>query len=256
MSRGRAARGNRSRGHTPSRSTTQRKTRVTPATTERSRTSKQEPLATPTLEPIRLGFVRGVSPSKWAERWRRASSQPLELVPVGLDEVDEARNTVDVLLERTMPGDTPAGTAPPQPTRHAVRLYEEQLALVVNTEHELASQKTISWEELSLVRLLDHPDHSVGWPAAEPWADPSWMPCNARMTLELVATGTGAALMPQPLAQHLSAKRVHVVLTVVPDEVSPAEGSHIWASWQRERDGDDIQHLIGFMRGRTARSSR
>ncbi len=255
MSRGRPARGSRSHSRGAARSASKKTPGVSP--------QKKKPIPTVTpmpqetrLEPIRLGFVRGVAPSKWAERWQRASTQVLELVPVSLGEVEAARTSVDVLLERTLPGETPPGTDPAQQVRHAVRLYEEQVALVIDAGHELASQKSLTVEELALVRLLDHPDHGKSWPAAEPWSDPSWMPKNAQMTLELVSTGTGAALMSQPLAQHLSKKREHAVLTVAAHGKTSLGGSSIWATWQRERDRDDVQQLIGFLRGRTARSSR
>ncbi len=208
------------------------------------------------LPVLRLGFVRGVAPSKWAERWRRAvREQPLELVPVGIDEVEAARREVDVLLERTGPGEKPPGSDGEAPARHALHLYEESVALVVTADHELAKQPEIGLEELSLITLLDHPDHHPGWPAAQPWQDPTWIPSDAETTLEMVATGLGGALMALPLARHLSGKRTHAVIPVVASD-SPLPGTGIWATWQVERDGNDVQRLIGVLRGRTARSSR
>lgn len=214
--------------------------------------------ATPiSLPPIRLGFVRGIAPSKWAERWARSvREQPLELVPVDLHEAEMARTECDVLLERVAPKARPEGSDEAHRTRHAMRLYEETIALVVAADHELAEQHEVSLEDLSLVRLLDHPDHFHGWPAAEAWADPTWMPGDANATLELVATGLGGALLAQPLARHLAGKRTHAVIPVARGGESLLPGSEIWASWRVERDANDVQRLVGTLRGRTARSSR
>ncbi|NLA65662.1 MAG: hypothetical protein GX862_07020 [Leucobacter sp.] len=204
-----------------------------------------------------------MSPKKWAERWARASAQPLELVPVAPHELDDAREHVDVLLERVSPGAEPvdAGTAASAGAsdhqhRHAVRLYAETVALVVSADHELAAQDEVDLEDLALVPLLDHPDHAAQWPAPLPWQDPSWAPTDSLTTLELVATGLGGALLAQPLARHLSSKRAHKVLTVTHGGQSLLPGTEIWATWAASRDADDVQHLIGVLRGRTSRSSR
>ena len=174
-------------------------------------TPKPERVELPTLQ---LGFVRGVAPSKWAERWARAvREQPLELVPVDLHEVENARTEFDVLLERVAPGAIPAGSEAAARTRHAMHLYNETIALVVPADHELAKLGEIDLEDLSLLTLLAHPDHFAEWPEPQEWKDPSWTPRNAKATLELVATGLGGALMAQPLARHLSTnKRVHAVI--------------------------------------------
>ena len=98
------------------------------------------PAAPIELPPITLGFVRGVAPSKWAERWARSvREQPLELEPVDLHEVEAARTEVDVLLERVAPGQIPPGSDESRRTRHAMRLYEETIALVVPADHEPVS---------------------------------------------------------------------------------------------------------------------
>lgn len=203
--------------------------------------------------PLRLGFARGTSPNKWAERWERATRSALELVPLevpfGLDPAAD----IDVMLERTAPEERPVGTADPR-TRHAVRLYEEAVVVVVPAGHELAGYESAGLDELALVGLLDHADHPSAWPDPEPWTDPSWKPADPAAALQIVATGAGAILLPLPLARHLSRKREYVVIPV--DEAAGLPGTDVWASWDVERDADDVQHLVGIMRGRTARSSR
>ncbi|MFT4231423.1 MAG: hypothetical protein QM606_01415, partial [Leucobacter sp.] len=83
--------------------------------------------------PLRLGFARGTAPGKWAKRWREAGGGPLELVAVeatfgregavrpvrdrgARPRAHEARDpaapadpAVDVMLERTRPGERPDG---------------------------------------------------------------------------------------------------------------------------------------------------
>lgn len=204
----------------------------------------------PTTPTLRLGFARGMAPAKWATRWQTVQPEiPLELVPLDLA-FGGAKHpeTCDVVIERAAPGGRP------DPARHALRLYTEAIALVVPIDHELAKDESVSLADLALIPLLDHPDHAPEWPAAEPWQDPSWMPRNALAALELVAAGSGAMLLPQPLARHISDKRKHAILRVVGE---PAlAGSTVWATWAQDRDAADVQQLIGVMRGRTARSSR
>lgn len=218
---------------------------------------------------LRLGFARGVAPSKWARRWSVAvPSVPLELVPLThAGGVPPGEAAVDVSLERVTPGLRPAGSSAPNgpagagtgggdgdpPTRFAVRLYAEAVALVVSADHELASHTAIDREALELVTLLGHPGHVDAWPAAAPWQDPSWAPRNLAAALELVESGLGGILLPLPLARHVAKKRAHAVLPITGD---PLPGTEIWATWARERDAGDVQQLVGIMRGRTARSER
>ena len=104
----------------------------TPGVAKKRAAAGAAPAAPIELPPITLGFVRGVAPSKWAERWARSvREQPLELAPVDLHEVEAARTEVDVLLERVAPGQIPHGSDESRRTRHAMRLYEETIALVV-----------------------------------------------------------------------------------------------------------------------------
>lgn len=208
--------------------------------------------------PILLGFTRGVAPSKWAARWSQAApGHPLELVPFARPFGRPADAEQDMLIERAAPGERPLGSDPAdeQRSHHALRLYEEAVALVLPADHELAELTEIPLADLALVRLLDHPHHAPAWPAAEPWDDPSWMPRGLPAALELVATGIGGVLAPLPLARHLVGKREHAVLRVVPGD-EPLPGTTIWASWRVERDAADLQQLAGILRGRTARSSR
>lgn len=226
---------------------------------------------------IRLGFTRGVTPSKWAARWKLAApSSPLELIPIetpyghtdrtGHDLTEDC----DVVIERVAPGKRPqtvrqaagdeqAATDEPAQTHHTMRLYEEAVGLVVARDSELAEQEEIRLGDLALVKILDYPHHAPEWPAAEPWDDPAWMPQSIHAALKLVATGLGGIVIPVPLARHLIDKRQHTILRIVADDNSgdnPLPGATVWATWRVDRDAVDVQQLAGVMRGRTAQSSR
>lgn len=225
---------------------------------------------------LRLAFVRGTSPNKWADRWALThSDRPLELIPLrtshdagrmldrdgiaashsggrdsdGADNSDEP-TLADVVLERVQPEASPEGTQGPAPWLHAVRLYVEDVVLVLPADHELADEPHLTAEDLSLLPLLGHPDHAALWPRPAPWHDPSFAPANAAAALDLVETGLGGALLPAPLARHLTRK----TLTLLP--VEGLAGTVIWAIWRRDEDSPEIQDLIGVFRGRGSRSSR
>ena len=220
---------------------------------------------------IRLGFARGIAPSKWADRFAAAfPERRLELVPVDTaygrggasrDDVDRAHvndtetvefETVDVMLERTLPGRSPEGVD--QGSRRAIGLYVETIALVVPAEHELAEVGSIEVSEVSLVTLIDHPWHAPEWPAAEPWVDPVHMPQRLTGALALVSTGLGGVLAPRTLARHLGNKREQTIVTLTGEPILP--GTTVWATWDADHDSAHLQDLIGVLRGRTARSSR
>ncbi|MFC5339102.1 LysR substrate-binding domain-containing protein [Leucobacter denitrificans] len=209
--------------------------------------------------PIRLGFTRGISPSKWAQRWKRAvPERALELIPFerpyGLATRGDAA-TADMQLARYAPGERPAQMDDHgNRTHHAILLYEESIALVLPHDHELAEQTEIHEGDLALITIIDHPNHAPGWPAAKPWENPEWKPKHLPAALELVATGAGGLLAPLPLARHLSNKRDHALLQLVSD--APIAGTTIWAVWGVDRDSPYLQQLAGIMRGRTANSSR
>lgn len=191
--------------------------------------------------PLTLGFVRGTAPQKWARRWAEGADRPpLTLVPIlGLPPVD----SFTVVLERTDPGERPRGSEVDGP-RHAVRLYEEAVALVVPPEHPLSGAATVTREQLNDEYLLGYDGYPPSWPTPA-----ATLPGDV---LDLVAAGVGSVLLPLPLARHLARKREHVVVPVE-DGLDP---SAIWATWARTDDGPVVQELIGVFRGRTARSSR
>jgi DNA-binding transcriptional LysR family regulator len=190
-------------------------------------------------EELRLAFVTGTTPDKWARAWRDQRRGPLALVPVTEDEQEDVvrRGEVDMALVRL----------PVHPEGlHCVRLYDEQPVVVAGREHLVAAADTLRLEDLADEQLVR--PHASGWrPAAEqlPWPEMS-----EREAIETVAAGTGIAIVPMSVA------RLYPRKDVVQREVSDLSPTTIALVWLRERDDDRTQAFVGVVKGRTASSSR
>ena len=190
--------------------------------------------------PLRLDFVTGATPDKWARVWReRHRDRALELRPV-----DEAEQTAglddgsaDLALVRL-----PADTA----DRHCVRLYEEVQVVVAGREHLVAAADRVTLDDLTDEQLVR--PHASGWsPSA---AQLAWPPMSVKDAVETVAAGTGVALLPQSVAR-LHRRKDVVVVPVV--DLAPTTVALVW---DIARDDEWTQELVGITRGRTSRSSR
>ena len=193
-------------------------------------------------EPWRIGFVPGVTPDKWARVWReREPGSPLELVPVGEEDqravLDDHR--VDMCLVR-LPIDTDG--------LHLIPLYVERAVVVAPREHPVAAYDEVPLADLAHEQLVagDVP----GWEAlrtAEPLPFPELTLPEA---LEVVASGTGIAIVPMSLA------RLHHRRDLVHRPVPDLPGTRIGLAWPAAREDERVERFIGVVRGRTARSSR
>lgn len=191
-------------------------------------------------DPLRIGFVTGATPDKWARSWRTQRREPLELVPVTeADQLDGIRDgSLDMALVR-LPVDTDG--------LHCVRLYDEVQVAAASREHMIAATD----EEISLADLVDEQlvrPHASGWrPEAEQL---DWPPMNEQEAIETVAAGTGVVILPMSVA------RLHQRKDVVTRVVSDLEPTTIALVWLLERDDEVTQTFVGVTKGRTARSSR
>jgi DNA-binding transcriptional LysR family regulator len=191
-------------------------------------------------DPLRIGFVTGATPDKWARNWRDQRREPLELVPVTeADQLDGIRDgSLDMALVR-LPVD--------QDGLHCVRLYDEVQVVAASREHMIAATDV----EVSLADLVDEQlvrPHASGWrPQAEQL---DWPPMTEQEAIETVAAGTGVVIMPMSVA------RLHQRKDVVTRVVSDLEPTSIAIIWRIERDDEVTQTFVGVTRGRTARSSR
>ncbi|BBH15923.1 hypothetical protein Back2_02100 [Nocardioides baekrokdamisoli] len=186
---------------------------------------------------LRIGFVLGSTPDKWARAWRDQQAEPLELVPVEEADQDAALREYDACIVR-LPVDTT--------DRHVVRLYEELPVAVMGIEHLLTLEEELSTADLDEEQLvLPHPS---GWtPAVEQL---SWPEMSVKDAIETVAAGTGVAIIPMSLARLFHRKDATYRV------VSDLEPSTVALVWDKADDGDRIQAFVGVVKGRTARSSR
>ena len=189
---------------------------------------------------LRIGFVTGATPDKWARHWRDRRPEPLELVPVTESEQEALLRdgTLDMALVR-LPVDR-GGV-------HVVRLYDELPVAVASRDHVLAAAD----EEVTTADLVDEQlvlPHPSGWqPDVEQLDWPSMTEWEA---IETVAAGTGIAIVPMSVA------RLHQRKDVVTRVVTDLEPTTIALAWLVDRDDEVTQAFVGVTRGRTANTSR
>ena len=189
---------------------------------------------------LRIGFVTGSTPDKWARHWRDRRRERLELVPVTESEQEALLRdgSVDMALVR-LPVDRDG--------LHVVRLYDELPVVVASHEHVLAAADA----EVTTADLADEQlvlPHPSGWRPAADQLD--WPPMSAGEAVETVAAGTGIAIVPMSVA------RLHQRKDVITRVVTDLEPTTIALAWLVERDDEVTQAFVGVVKGRTANSSR
>ena len=190
-------------------------------------------------EPLRVAFVTGTTPDKWARAWRDQRRGRLELVPVTEDEQEGVvrRGEVDLALVR-LPVDTE--------DLHCVRLYDEVPVVVAGRDHLISAAPEVTLEDLADEQLVR--PHASGWQPTAAQLD--WPPMTEQEAIETVAAGTGIVLVPMSVARlHQRKDVVHSVVTDLPPTT-------VALVWRRERDDDTTQAFVGVVKGRTANTSR
>ena len=192
------------------------------------------------IAPLRVGFVTGSTPDKWARHWRDRRRESLHLVPTTeAEQTDGVRDgSLDMAIVR-LPVD--------QDGLHCVRLYDELQVAVASREHLLAAAD----EEVTTADLVDEQlvrPHPSGWtPTVDQLA---WPPMTEHEAIETVAVGTGVVILPMSVA------RLHQRKDVVVRVVTDLEPTTIALVWRVERDDDVTQAFVGVTKGRTANTSR
>jgi DNA-binding transcriptional LysR family regulator len=190
--------------------------------------------------PFHVGFVTGATPDKWAGIWRsRRPRDPLELVPVtqDLQESGLRDGSLDMALVR-LPIDRDG--------LHCIPLYDELPVAVVGAEHLVTLLDEVTLDELADEQLVLA--HDSGWtPDAEQL---DWPPMSVRDAMEVVASGTGVAIVPMSVA------RLHHRKDTAYRPVTDLPPTTVGLAWRVDNDDPRVQTFIGIVRGRTERSSR
>jgi DNA-binding transcriptional LysR family regulator len=197
---------------------------------------------------LRVGFVPGVTPDKWARRWsEQMPRRGLDLVPV------EERDGVDLLHSRELqmcfvrlPVDRTG--------LHLIPLYDEQPVVVASREHPVAAYDEIAVEELADEHLLQDVDDVPAWrdlaTEVRQGTRHPVPPMTLPQAVESVAADAGILILPMSVARLHHRKDVtHVRLQGVPP-------TKIGLAWLQDTDDDRVETFIGVVRGRTANSSR
>ncbi|MFF2082138.1 LysR family transcriptional regulator [Nocardia sp. NPDC058176] len=176
---------------------------------------------------LRVGFVPGVTVSKWARIWAdRLPDHPLEVVGVAQGEQESALRDgrVDLCFVR-LPIDRTA--------MNAIPLWRETPVAVVQKDDALSLLDAVSPADLAEETLQDSADLD-----------------QAADTLALVAAVGGAAIVPQSIA------RLHHRRDLVYRPISDTEFTEIAMAWPAGSDTDLLEEFVGIVRGRSANSSR
>jgi DNA-binding transcriptional LysR family regulator len=190
---------------------------------------------------MRLGFVTGTTPDKWARAWRDRRREPLDLVPVdSAAEADAALRdgSLDLCLVRLPLADADG--------LHLVRLYDEVPVAAVPHDHFATAADEVTTSDLADEQLV-LPHHS-GWVPDAPQLD--WPPMSWREAIEVVASGSGIAVVPMSVARRYARK------DVATRPVTDLPPTTIGLAWLVARDGEDTQALVGIVKGRSANTSR
>ncbi|GAB3811762.1 LysR substrate-binding domain-containing protein [Tessaracoccus terricola] len=179
--------------------------------------------AQPERTGLRIGFVPGVTLTKWRriweERFRRVPLQVTEVL-----EADQRRalgsGQVDMCFVR-LPIDT-AGL-------HTIALYEEQPVVWMAKEFLLAALDEVTAEDMAEFRIVE--DYSPE-------------------SIDLAVYSAAALRVPLSVARTQSRK------DMVHRPVVDADPTTIALAWRVDNDNEWIDEFIGVVRGRTANSSR
>jgi DNA-binding transcriptional LysR family regulator len=194
---------------------------------------------------FKLGYVPGVTPSKWLRTWtERLPDVPLDLVQAldgqAADLVREG--SVDAVLMRLPIVD--------RTDLHAIPLYTETTVVVVPKEHWIAAAEEVSVAELADETVLHPLDDVLDWPGP-PGKPADERPGSVTHAFGMVAAEAGVVLVPQSLA------RLHQRKDLTYRPVTDATESSVALVWSSVAETSELmEEFIGIVRGRTANSSR
>ncbi|MGW0247116.1 LysR family transcriptional regulator [Nocardia goodfellowii] len=176
---------------------------------------------------LRIGFVPGVTVSKWTRIWsERFPDIPLRVVALAAaDQVTALReDRVDMCFVR-LPIDRDHFSAIP--------LYHELPVVVVPKEHPISLFDEVTMADLADEKMQEASDID-----------------DAAVILEMVAAGVGQAVVPHSIA------RLHARRDLVYRTVTDAPDTEIALAWPTDGTNELTEEFVGVVRGRSERSSR
>ena len=176
------------------------------------------------MPPLRVGFVPGVTLTKWRRIWdERFPQLALDVIAVSEAEQRDAldQERFDLCFVRLPLADEGL---------HVIPLYEEVPVVVTPKDHPVAV-----FDEVTLAELSEE-DTLEGFEGAE--------------AMDLVAGGAGVVFVPQSVARSFSRR------DLVHRPVSDGVPTRVALAWLRDNPHEMIQEFIGIVRGRTVNSSR
>lgn len=176
------------------------------------------------LPGLRVGFVPGVTLTKWRRIW----ADRMHRVPLDVVEITQAgqrgalvSGDVDMCFVR-LPINTDG--------LHTIALYEEVPVVVAPKDHPLAAFEDVSLADLTGEPFVADDDEATG--------------------IDRVAWGAGLMIVPMSVA------RTHSRRDLIHRRVTDAEPTQIALAWLVDNPNELIEEFIGIVRGRTANSSR
>jgi DNA-binding transcriptional LysR family regulator len=194
--------------------------------------------------PFRLAYAPGVTPSKWVRVWReRRPLMPLELILASSAEA--------ALLVHAGKADAGLLRLPvDSDLLRAIPLYEETSVVVVPLEHPIAAYDSVTTADLADEVVLNPLDDVLDWGVLPGERSAMARPATTSEAIALVAADVGVLVVPQSVA------RLHHRKDLTYRPVSDAPQSQVGLCWPVDRTSDDVEELIGIVRGRTVNSSR
>ena len=170
---------------------------------------------------LRVGFVPGVTLTKWRRIWAERFRQPLEVVEVEQDNQRRAllSDDVDMCFVR-LPVDREG--------LHVIPLYDEQPVLWLSKDHLLAALDEVTADDLADVRVIHD---------------------SQPESIELAAYSAAVLRVPMSIAR-TGSRRDMLYLPVV-----DAEPTTIGLAWLTDNPNPLIEEF-GVVRGRTVNSTR
>jgi DNA-binding transcriptional LysR family regulator len=195
-------------------------------------------------DPFRVAFVAGVSPDKWTRRWRdRFPETPLEvtLVPDEDQRAVLASGSVSVSFVRL---------PVVKDGLHVIPLYVEVSVAVVSIEDELSLHDELAVADLADRQLVTEPAALPAWSEVATVERLAFPAMSAGDAVEVVASGTGVAVLPMSVA------RMHHRKDVVARVLTDGPEHPVGIAWRADDEDPRIETFVGIVRGRTANSSR